>query len=122
MPPNWTRHRLTRRRRPIPPPRPGLLGRWTIQRATVAGIALGLAALLLSAALGSWPGPLLYLYGALLVLTIACGLSLLLITAQDIRTRGRGGRMRPIRAFDIIMGITLILPAGYALWLIWPEL
>ncbi len=113
---------MTRRRRPLPPPPPGPLGGWTIQRATVAGIALGLAALLLSAALGSWPGPLLYAYAALLALTIACGLSILLITVQDIRTRGRGGRMRPIRAFDIAMGLVLVLPAAYGLRLIWPEL
>ncbi|HYI63826.1 MAG TPA: hypothetical protein VEW71_02960 [Allosphingosinicella sp.] len=113
---------MTRRRRPIPPPPPGPLGGWTIQRATVAGIALGLSALLLSATLGSWPGPLLYLYAALLALTIGCGASILFITMKDIRTRGRGGRMRPIRAFDIAMGLALALPAAYALWLIWPEL
>ena len=100
----------------------GPLGAWTIQRATVTGIAAGLAALVLSAMLGGWSGPLLYAYVALLALTITCGLSILLITMQDIRTRGRGGRMRPIRAFDIAMGFLLALPAGYGLRLIWPEL
>jgi hypothetical protein len=113
---------LTRRRRPAPPPPAGPLGGWTIQRATVAGIGFGLAALLLSAAIGSWPGPLLLLYAALLALTIVCGLSVLIITVQDIRTRGRGGRMRPIRAFDIAIGLALALPAGYALMGVWPEL
>jgi len=106
----------------LPPPPAGPLDGWTVQRATVAGIALGLSALLLSAALGSWPGPLLYLYAALLALTIACGLSILLITVKDIKTRGRGGRMRPIRAFDIAMGLLLALPAAYGLRLAWPEL
>lgn len=98
------------------------LGAWTIQRAAVTGIAAGLCALLLSALLGAWSGPLLYLYAALLALTVACGLSVLTITMHDIRTRGRGGRMRPIRAFDIAMGLVLALPAGYGLWLIWREL
>jgi hypothetical protein len=111
---------LTRRRRPAPPPGP--LGGWTIQRATVAGIVLGLSALLLAALLGSWPGPLLLVYAALLALTIGCGLSILLITLQDIKTRGRGGRMRPIRAFDIAMGLVLVLPASYGLWQAWPAL
>jgi len=100
----------------------GPLGSWTIQRATVTGIALGLTALLIAAMLSGWPGPLFYLYVALLALTMVCGLSILLITVRDIRTRGRGGRMRPIRAFDIAMGLVLLVPAGYGLWLVWPEL
>ena len=106
----------------MPPRPPGPLGGWTIQRATVTGIALGLSALLLAAMLGTWPGRLLLVYAGLLALTIGCGLSILFITMQDIRTRGRGGRMRPIRAFDLAMGVVLVLPAAYGLWLIWPEL
>ena len=40
-----------------------------------------------------------------------------------MRTRGRGGRMRPIRAFDIAdRASLLILPALYALRAIWTEL
>ena len=99
-----------------------MLGGWTIQRATVAGILLGLTALLLSSALDNLPGEILYLYALLLVLTASCGASVLWITLQDIRTRGRGGRMRPIRAFDAAMGAALVLPAGYGLWLIAPFL
>jgi hypothetical protein len=30
--------------------------------------------------------------------------------------------MRPIRTFDVIAGLALLLPSAYALWLIWPEL
>jgi hypothetical protein len=113
---------LTRKRRPVPPPPPGPLGGWTIQRATVTGIASGLTALLLSTLVRSWPGGMLYLYVLLLALTVVCGVSILWITLQDVRTRGRGGRMRPIRGFDIAAGLVLIAPASYALSLIWPEL
>ena len=99
-----------------------MLGGWTIQRATIAGICFGLAALLLSSALDNLPDPALYLYALLLVLTALCGASVLWITLHDIRTRGRGGRMRPIRAFDVAAGAVLVLPALYALRLVWPEL
>lgn len=103
--------------------RPNLaLSAWTAQRLTVAGIATGLCALLISAMLGSLPEGSLYLYAGLLGLTILCGVSILLITVRDIRTRGRGARMRPIRAFDMAAGLLLILPAGYALRAIWAEL
>lgn len=112
---------MTHRRRP-PPPAEGVLARWTIQRATVVGIAAGLGALLVSAAIGSLPEGTLYLYGGLLGLTILCGVSILWITVRDMRTRGRGGRMRPIRAFDVAVGLLLILPAAYALRAIWSEL
>jgi hypothetical protein len=110
---------LTHRRRPPPE---GVLARWTIQRATVVGIATGIGALLVSAAIGSLPEGTLYLYGALLGLTIACGVSILWITVRDMRARGRGGRLRPIRAFDVAVGMLLILPAAYALRAIWSEL
>ena len=99
-----------------------MLAFWTIQRATVIGIAAGLAALVLSALEGTWHEPLLGLYAGLLAFTALCGLSILWITFLDIRNRGRGGRMRPIRAFDAIAGIALALPATYALWMTWPEL
>jgi hypothetical protein len=112
---------LTRRRRPAPPPPKGVLASWTVSRATVAGIAFGLLALLASILMRSWPD-LLYPYSALLLLTVFCGGSILWITIWDMRTRGRGGRMRPIRAFDAAMSAVLVLPAGYALWLIAPVL
>ena len=99
-----------------------MLAFWTIQRATVIGIAAGLGALLLSALEGTWHEPLLGIYAALLGFTALCGLSILWITFLDIRNRGRGGRMRPIRAFDAVAGIALALPTAYALWMIWPEL
>lgn len=112
---------MTHSRRPPPPPE-SVLARWTTPRATIVGIAAGLAALLVSAAIGSLPEDTLYLYAGLLGLTILCGLSILWITVRDMRTRGRGGRMRPIRAFDVAVGFLLILPAVYALRGIWTEL
>lgn len=88
----------------------------------MTGIASGLAALFVSAIVGSWPGPLLYAYAGLLAFTALCGLSVLWITIIDIRTRGRGGRLRPIRAFDVAAGAMLLLPSAYALKVVWPSL
>ena len=99
-----------------------MLALWTIQRATVAGIVAGLSALIVSAMIGGWPGPLLYAYAGLLAFTALCGASVLWITLIDIRTRGRGGRMRPIRAFDVAAGLMLVLPSVYALRMVWPAL
>lgn len=99
-----------------------MLAFWTIQRATVAGVAAGLSALIVSAMIGGWPGLLLYFYAGLLAFTAFCGGSVLWITLIDIRTRGRGGRMRPIRAFDVAAGLMLVLPSLYALRMVWPAL
>lgn len=113
---------MTRRRRPAPPPPAGVLARWTVLRATVSGIVLGIAATLVAAASRSWPDLLLYPYLALLLLTLFCGLSILWISMQDARRRHRGERVRPIRTFDLAAGLVLALPSAYALWLLWPSL
>ena len=110
------------KRRPPPPPKEWMLGFWTIQRATVTGIAAGLSALIVSALVSGRPGALLDFYAALLGVTAFCGASILWITLIDIRNRGRGGRMRPIRAFDVAAALLLILPSLYAFNLVWPEL
>ena len=112
---------MTRRRRPNPPRPQGVLAGWTASRAALWGIAIGLLALLAGMLLRSWPD-LLYPYALLLVLTLLCGGSVLWLTLWDMRTRGRGGRMRPIRAFDAAIGAALVLPACYGLWLIAPAL
>ena len=65
---------------------------------------------------------MLGLYAGLLAFTALCGISILWITMLDIRNRGRGGRMRPIRAFDIAAATALLLPSAYALWRVWPDL
>jgi ABC-type transport system involved in multi-copper enzyme maturation permease subunit len=110
---------MSRRRRP-PPPTPGLLSGWTIQRATVAGLGFGLLALLLSAFAET--RALLLVYTGLLLLTIACGGSILLISLIDSHARQRGERVRPIRIFDLAMGALLVLPPGFGLYKIWPYL
>ena len=92
-----------------------VLRSWTIGRASIAGIVLGLAALLMVAFRDPRDGGL-YLYAVLLGLTAFCGASVLWITAFDMRTRGTSGRMRPVRAFDIAIGLALLAPALYAFW------
>jgi hypothetical protein len=116
---------LTHKRRPPRPssrPPQRLRERWTIQRATGAGLIFGLAALLLSVAFGSWADLLLYPYAALLALTFLCGASILWITFMDMRARERGVQVRPIRMFDVIAGIVIVAPSAYALWRVWPAL
>ena len=110
---------MSRRRRPAPPPQNALSG-WTVLRATVVGIALGLAAFLLSNFAES--RMMIWAYVGLLVLTMACGASILLILLRDVHARQRGDRVRPIRIFDLSMGVLLVLPAAYGLYRIWPVL
>lgn len=88
---------------------------WTIGRASIAGIVIGLAALLMVAFRDPRDGGL-YLYATLLGLTAFCGASVLWITAFDMRDRGTSGRMRPVRAFDIAIGLGLLAPSLYAFW------
>jgi len=114
------RKRLTHSRRPLRPRR--LRDRWTIQRATGAGIVCGLAALLVSIAYGSWADALLYPYAALLAATLFCGLSILWITLMDMRARERGIQVRPIRMFDVVAALAIAAPSAYALWRVWPSL
>ena len=86
---------------------------WTIGRASIAGIVLGLAALLMIGIRDPRDGGL-YFYAALLALTAFCGASILWITAFDMRDRGTSGRMRPVRVFDIAIGLGLLIPSLYA--------
>ena len=111
------------KRRPAPPPRGNALARWwTISRATGIGVVAGITSVLV-AGLGGTPGEtLLRVYAALLALTALCGASILWITAFDMRARGTSGRMRPIRGFDVAVGVVLLVPSLYALSLIWPAL
>lgn len=107
---------MNRKRRPPPRPRGALAG-WTVLRAEVTGIGLGLLALLVSAFAESRTAILIY--AGLLVLTILCGASILLISAVDAHKRQRGDLIRPIRMFDLAMGAALVLPPAYGLWRVW---
>ena len=97
-----------------------MLSRWTVMRATVTGLFLGLLALLLATFAEN--RALLLVYAGLLVLTMVCGASILLISLIDAHARQRGERVRPIRMFDLAMGAFLVLPPGYGLYKIWPLL
>jgi len=100
----------------------GVLGRWTIQRASGLGLVCGLAAILIAGLTSTARDGLLYPYAALLAVTALCGASILWITATDMRSRGTSGRMRPIRGFDAALGLALLLPSLYALSRVWPQL
>ena len=103
-------------------PHPSVLRSWTIQRATGIGLLTGFAAVLIAGLFSLRSDGLLYPYAVLLAATALCGASVLWITAFDMRDRGTSGRMRPIRGFDVAVGLALLAPSLYALWLIWPEL
>jgi hypothetical protein len=85
----------------------------------MAGIVLGLTAL----ALANWAeGPLLYPYAALVLLAFLCGASILWIIYRDMRARERGRQVRPIRMFDVALGLAIAGPSAYALWKLGPAL
>jgi len=111
---------MNRRRRRPPRPPQGPLAGWTVQRAEVVGIGFGLVAFAVAAFAESRTA--LLIYAGLLVLTILCGASILLISLVDAHRRQRGDLVRPIRMFDLAMGAVLVLPPAYGLWRIWPLL
>jgi drug/metabolite transporter (DMT)-like permease len=92
-----------------------LIGAWTIGRATGTGIAAGLVALALWPLYATYQEPLRLPYAAALALTGFCGLSILAITVWDLRNRPRSGRLRTIRAFDIIVALVMMLPGALLL-------
>ena len=103
---------MSRRQTRTTPPKAHL---WTIGRASIVGIVAGLIAVLMA----SFRDPRdfgLYPYAALLALTAFCGASVLWITAFDMKERGTSGRMRPVRSFDIAIGLGLLVPSLYAFW------
>lgn len=94
---------------------------WTIGRAAGAGALAGLSALIL------WPVyaagfDILPLFLVTLAISAFCGLSLLIITLIDLALhRRRGSRLRPIRAFDLILGLALAAPSLAELRIVLPE-
>jgi hypothetical protein len=93
-----------------------------MQRASGTGVVCGIAAILIAGLFNTQREGLLYPYLVLLAVTALCGASVLWITASDMRSRGTSGRMRPIRAFDAALGLTLLLPSLYALSNARPEI
>lgn len=96
-----------------------MLQAWTIQRAEAVGIAAGLASAMLWAGFANWPQALEMPFAAGLALTAFCGLSILFITARDVATGPKRGKMlRAIRVVDVAIGIALTVPSLYALRLL----
>ena len=52
-----------------------------------------------------WP------FAAALAIAAFCGLSILLITIFDMLFHKRGESLRPVRAFDIAIGVVLAVPS-----------
>lgn len=91
------------------------LSTWTAQRATAPGIIAGLAAGLLWPAFAAYPHIFLWPFAATLAVAGFCGLSILVLSVIDVRNRRRGKRVRPIRAFDVVVGLALALPSAFEL-------
>ncbi|HEX8578282.1 MAG TPA: hypothetical protein VF655_01645 [Allosphingosinicella sp.] len=82
---------------------------WTLGRASGIGVTAALLALLLWPFLAKSEQALLWPFAAGAAVAGLCGASVLLITAFDIVTRRRGRRIRPVRGFDIALGLGLVL-------------
>jgi hypothetical protein len=82
---------------------------WTLSRVSGLGFTAGLAALLLWPFFGGHEESLFWPLGLAAALAGLCGLSVLLITLLDMLFhRRRGRRIRPVRAFDIVLGAGLV--------------
>jgi hypothetical protein len=84
-----------------------MLGWWNLGRASGLGAVAGLLALVLWPFQRSYEG-LLWPFAAAAGVAGLCGLSMLLITAADMLLHRRGRRLRPVRAFDLILGLGLV--------------
>jgi hypothetical protein len=85
--------------------------RWTLGRAVGIGATAGLLALILwpfigPDALAYWPFVAIACFAGL------CGACIVVVTMMDITFhRPRGERLRPVRAFDLVLGSGLFLLA-----------
>ncbi len=95
---------------------------WTIHQVSGAGCVAGLAALLLWLLYAAWPEAIRFPFIAALSIAAGCGIAMLLMTLADLKRRsGRGSRLKPIRTFDIILGLLLSVPSLIELRAIVPE-
>jgi hypothetical protein len=117
-----SRRRARRALGPPPPPQSFLRARWTLPRATIVGIVCAIAAILIAGIFGEQYRWLFDAYAVLLALTALCGASILWITALDMRRRGTNHLMRPIRGFDLALGLLMLGLSLFALRLAWPAL
>jgi drug/metabolite transporter (DMT)-like permease len=88
-----------------------MLSAWTISRATGVGVTAGVAALILWPVYAAYQERVLWAFIATLAVAAFCGVSILAITAADMLLRQRGERLRPVRAFDLVIGLALAVPS-----------
>lgn len=106
---------MTERVAPSPPaayPPAPMRQIWTLRRATLVGSIAGGLAMLLWPAHALWHELLYWPFVAALAIAALCGGSILGITIVDMLTVRRGRRVRPARAFDLALGLALLLPAA----------
>lgn len=85
---------------------------WKIHQIAGTGTAAGIAALILWPIYAGWPDIGALPFIVVLAVAAACGCAMLWITVQDLGRRpARGNRLRPIRTFDIILGLALAVPS-----------
>jgi hypothetical protein len=86
-----------------------MLGWWTIGRATGIGVTSALFAIIVWPFQAAYHDLLLWPFFSFLVVAGLCGASILLITIVDLLFhRPRGGRLRPVRAFDLAVAVALL--------------
>ncbi|MDB5670030.1 MAG: hypothetical protein JWO25_989 [Alphaproteobacteria bacterium] len=89
---------------------------WTLKRASGVGVVAGLVALALWPFLGVFGPILLRLFFLAAALSGLCGFSVLAMTIHDIATNPRRGtRVRPLRSFDIAIGVSLLVLSWFEL-------
>ena len=85
-----------------------MLAWWTIGRAG----GLGVTALLVGVVLWAVPwerGEILFwVFAAAAAVAGLCGVSILAITLFDTLVHRRGRRIRPVRVFDVVLGLALV--------------
>lgn len=85
---------------------------WTLRRATLVGSIAGGLSILLWPAHAVWHDRLYWPFVAALAVAASCGASILGFMLIDILTVRRGRRVRPARAFDLALGLALLLPSA----------
>lgn len=95
---------------------------WTIHQVSGVGCAAGLAAVVLWLFHAAWPEVVRFPFTVALSVAAGCGIAMLLMTLADLKRRsGRGSRLRPIRTFDILLGLLLSIPSLIELRAIVPD-
>lgn len=95
---------------------------WSIHQLAGTGSIAGIAALFLWPAFVAWPEALRLPFVLILAAACFCGAAMLWITGRDIARRpARGSRLRPIRTFDVLLGLVLTVPTTIELSAIVPD-